>query len=54
MKCIEFLVIPDSRSHTLTTVDDYEDIFKEDDVENFKKAANIIIKITEIMEGRQQ
>ena len=32
----------------------YEDVFKEDDVENLKKAANIIIKIIKILEDRLQ
>ncbi len=35
-------------------IQNYEDIFKEEDIENLKTAANIIIKITEKVEERLQ
>ena len=39
---------------TTQQIENYEDICKENDVEKLKKAANIIIKITETMEDRLQ
>ncbi len=39
---------------TTQQIQNYEDIFKEEDIENLKKAANIIIKITETVEDRPQ
>ena len=41
-------------SKTTQQIQNYEDIFKEEDIENLKMAANIIIKINEKVEEKLQ